>query len=171
MIIYLHELKEQTGLDGNGEVIFSRVFSWNGGKEGVPDGTGPLQHLFHAGLQPHRRTLDPATPEQGLRFCRHAQLQQRKRSRTRDGIDAGGYLRVPGSGHTPPQPDAAGSAPRIWSRRPEFFLKPSGKIVCPASPPARSTIWPQRKRKVHEKFMPFPDFVQQSLYRSLTMLK
>lgn len=76
-LVYLHELKQQTGLDGNGEVICSRVFSRNGWKEGVPDGTGPFQHLFHPGPQPPGRTLDPATPEQGLRFCRQGQLQQR----------------------------------------------------------------------------------------------
>lgn len=50
---YLHEFKQQTGFNGNGEVILSCVFAWNRRQEGVPDGTRPLHGLLQTWSPPH----------------------------------------------------------------------------------------------------------------------
>lgn len=54
-------------------------------------------------------------------------------------VQADGYLHVQGSGRTPPLLDVARQARWIWSPHPGLCVKPSGMIVCPASPPAHST--------------------------------
>lgn len=64
-------------------------------------------------------------------------------------MQAEGYLRVLGSGRTPPQRGVAGQAPWIWTTHPGSSGGPSGTIVYPASPPAHSRAWEQQKD--HEK--------------------
>lgn len=59
-LIYLHELKQQAGLDGDGEVVLRGVFARNGSQEGVPDGTRPLHRLLQSRSSPHRAAFDPA---------------------------------------------------------------------------------------------------------------
>lgn len=141
-LIYLHEFKQQTGFDGNGEVIPSCVFAWNGRQEGVPDGTRPFHYLLQSGSPPHRTAFDPAALEYRLPLCRNK--TQFRNTRFCVVIQAqhkptGTYRRVLVRVDRPLQLDVAGWELWIWSLRPEFPLEPSDMIFCPPSPLDHST--------------------------------